>query len=374
MTDTIRRPIEQELTDYSRAYRSTLSSPNSLLHAALQHIGQRAGKIMRPTLLLLCAREAGRVTPAAIHAAVGLELLHTASLVHDDVVDESDRRRGQASVNALFDNKAAVLVGDYLTSAALSQIVRTGCAEAVERTAWLGQQLADGELLQLHATDATTFSIDTYYEVIAKKTAALFATCARLGARLGGADDRQVEAMERLGHLVGLCFQLRDDLFDLDTQHDVGKPAANDLREGKLSLPYLYPLTRHEAPCTVSAVHPAPSAPTPCTPFQPRRQRPPHRPTPRWHCACVVARPPLPISRLSSAWPVSRAVWPIPSRRCSGSPPRHAPYLPHSATPTWPPRSVHTSTMPSVAPTESNRAHRCLNRVGSYILQFTSSP
>ncbi len=265
MTDTIRRPIEQELTDYSRAYRSTLSSPNSLLHAALQHIGQRAGKIMRPTLLLLCAREAGRVTPAAIHAAVGLELLHTASLVHDDVVDESDRRRGQASVNALFDNKAAVLVGDYLTSAALSQIVRTGCAEAVERTAWLGQQLADGELLQLHATDATTFSIDTYYEVIAKKTAALFATCARLGARLGGADDRQVEAMERLGHLVGLCFQLRDDLFDLDTQHDVGKPAANDLREGKLSLPYLYPLTRHEAPCTVSAVHPAPSAPTPCT-------------------------------------------------------------------------------------------------------------
>lgn len=242
MLDSIRKPIQTELENYQQHFRSVLQSDNSLLAAALEHLTRRLGKMMRPTLVLLCAREGGEVSPAAMHAAAGLEMLHTASLVHDDVVDESDMRRGQRSVNALFDNKAAVLVGDFITSKALSEIAQTRSLEAVERTAWLGQTLADGELLQLSNTQRSTFCQDAYFEVISKKTAALFSTCARLGARLGGADEAMVSCLEHFGHLVGLCFQLRDDIFDFDESLNVGKPKGNDLREGKLTLPVLHAL------------------------------------------------------------------------------------------------------------------------------------
>ncbi len=242
MLEAIRKPIISELESFQQLFRSSLQSENQLLSAALYHLTRKLGKMMRPTLVLLCAREGGRVTEEAMHAAAGLEMLHTASLVHDDVVDESDMRRGQRSVNALFDNKAAVLVGDFITSKALSEIALTHSLEAVERTAWLGQTLADGELLQLSNTQRSTFSEASYYEVISKKTAALFSTCARLGARLGGAADERVQCLERFGHLVGLCFQMRDDIFDFDESLNVGKPKGNDLQEGKLTLPVLHVL------------------------------------------------------------------------------------------------------------------------------------
>ena len=242
MLDSIRKPIQMELESYQQLFRSALQSDNILLSAALEHLTRRLGKMMRPTLVLLCAREAGNITEEVIHAAAGLEMLHTASLVHDDVVDESDMRRGQRSVNALFDNKAAVLVGDFVTSKALSEVALTHSLDAVERMAWLGQTLADGELQQLSNTQRSTFSQDAYYEVISKKTAALFSTCARLGACLGGADDATAERLERFGHLVGLCFQLRDDSFDFDESLNVGKPKGNDLQEGKLTLPVLHAL------------------------------------------------------------------------------------------------------------------------------------
>ena len=242
MLEAIRKPIFSELESYQRLFRSALQSDNQLLSAALEHLTRKLGKMMRPTLVLLCAREAGSITDEVLHAAAGLEMLHTASLVHDDVVDESDMRRGQRSVNALFDNKAAVLVGDFITSKALSEVALTHSLEAVERMAWLGQTLADGELLQLRNTQRTTFSCEGYYEVISKKTAALFSTCARLGARLGGGSDETVGNLERFGHLVGLCFQLRDDIFDFDESLNVGKPKGNDLQEGKLTLPVLHAL------------------------------------------------------------------------------------------------------------------------------------
>ncbi len=240
--ETIRQPIAADLRRYEDVFRNALQSDNPLLSAALSHLTRRLGKMMRPTLVLLCAREGGCVTPEAIHAAVGLEMLHTASLVHDDVVDESDMRRGQRSINALFDNKAAVLVGDFITSKALTEVALTHSLEAVERMAWLGQTLADGELMQLNNTHSTVFSEDDYYEVISRKTAALFATCARLGAHLGGASEDIVKRLERFGHLVGLCFQLRDDIFDFDESLNVGKPKGNDLQEGKLTLPVIHAL------------------------------------------------------------------------------------------------------------------------------------
>ena len=242
MIDTIRNLIQPELTRYETVFRSALQTNNPLLSAALSHLTHKLGKLMRPTLVLLCAREGGAIPDAVLHAAAGLELLHTASLVHDDVVDESNMRRGQPSVNALFDNKAAVLVGDFITSSALSEITQTGSLDAVSRTAWLGRELADGELLQLDITRRTTFDEAPYYEVLAKKTAALFATCARLGAQLGGADDARTQRLERFGYLVGLCFQLRDDLFDFDDDLQTGKPKGNDMREGKLTLPVLFAL------------------------------------------------------------------------------------------------------------------------------------
>lgn len=242
LLDTLRRPVQGDLDRYAVVFRSALQSDNPLLSAALAHLTRKLGKVLRPTLVLLCAREGGTVSDAVLHAAAGLEMLHTASLVHDDVIDESDMRRGQRSVNALFDNKAAVLVGDFVTSKALTEMALTGSLEAIKQTAWLGQQLADGELLQLAATRLTTFEEKPYYEIIAKKTAALFSTCARLGALLGGADRERVGLLERFGHLAGLCFQIRDDLFDFDESLDVGKPKGNDMAEGKLTLPVLYAL------------------------------------------------------------------------------------------------------------------------------------
>ncbi|MCR5820706.1 MAG: polyprenyl synthetase family protein [Bacteroidaceae bacterium] len=243
MLNTIRKPIASYLESFNSIYKGALHTDNELLAAALTHVTRKTGKQMRPTLVMLCAREGGEVSENVLHAAAGLELLHLSSLVHDDVVDESDMRRGQRSVNSLWDNKAAVLVGDFIVSAALSEVARTRTPDVVERVAWLGQTLADGELEQLNNTHRTNFSEEGYYRVIAKKTAALFSSCAYIGALLGGADAERAALLERFGYLAGLCFQLRDDIFDLDDAVNVGKPTGNDLNEGKLTLPVLHAIT-----------------------------------------------------------------------------------------------------------------------------------
>ncbi|MBQ8968495.1 MAG: polyprenyl synthetase family protein [Bacteroidaceae bacterium] len=250
----IRRPIEAEMRAYRELFEQTLQTENPLLQLALSHLLKRQGKMMRPMLVLLAARYVGQggkstseseesaltVPRSVLHAAVALELLHTASLVHDDVVDESDRRRGQKSVNALLDNKAAVLVGDFLLSKALYHSAQTGSQQVVTWVAQLGQTLSDGELLQLANLDKTEISEADYYEVIRKKTASLFETCARTGALLAGGGGEVVEQMARFGDAVGMCFQLRDDIMDYDNQHDTGKPSGNDMKEGKLTLPVIY--------------------------------------------------------------------------------------------------------------------------------------
>lgn len=242
----IRRPIEPELKAYRTLFEETLQTDNPLLRMALQHLLQRPGKMMRPILVLLAARMAGEVNERVLHAAVSLELLHTASLVHDDVVDESDRRRGQKSVNVLLNNKAAVLVGDFLLSKALYHAAATGSQRVVTWVAELGQTLSDGELLQLANLDKKEISEEDYYEVIRKKTASLFATCAKTGMLLAGGSEEDTECLDRFGEYVGICFQLRDDIFDYDTARDVGKPSGNDMREGKLTLPVIHALTATE--------------------------------------------------------------------------------------------------------------------------------
>lgn len=245
MTDAlslIRKPIEEDLVRYRDLFVTTLQHQNPLLSVALNHITQRQGKVMRPIMVLLSARYVGQVSDQVLHAAVALELLHTASLVHDDVVDESDRRRGQKSVNALLNNKVAVLVGDFLLSKALEHAAATGSQEVVDLVARLGQTLADGELQQLANTDSTVIDEASYYNVIRKKTASLFSTCARVGTILGGGTCMEADALEQFGDSVGICFQLRDDIFDYDSAHDVGKPSGNDMKEGKLTLPVIHAL------------------------------------------------------------------------------------------------------------------------------------
>ena len=225
-------------------FEKVMSHENPILNEALVHMRQRLGKMMRPILVILSARMVGRCTQEVLHAAVALEMLHTASLVHDDVVDESDRRRGQASVNARFGNKAAVLVGDYVLSMALEHAALTQSTQVVGLVAQLGQTLADGELLQLYNTQSDIIDEKSYYSVIRKKTASLFAACSQIGAILAGGSDDDVERLRQIGQITGTCFQLRDDIFDYDDKHDVGKPAGNDMKEGKLTLPAIHAVLR----------------------------------------------------------------------------------------------------------------------------------
>lgn len=243
----IRQPIASELNDFIELFNQSLSHTDGLLQQALDHIRQRAGKRMRPMLILLMAKSKGRITDVTLHAAVGLELLHTASLVHDDVVDESAERRGQASVNKLYDNKVAVLVGDYILSTALLHISYTHNEVIVRYLAELGRTLSNGEILQLSNIHAKDFSEDAYYQVIKQKTAALFEACAAIGVLSAGADEEDIDNAKAFGRNLGIIFQIRDDIFDYYDQSAIGKPTGNDMAEGKLTLPAIYALnTTHD--------------------------------------------------------------------------------------------------------------------------------
>ncbi len=197
---------------------------------------------MRPLLTLLLAKNYGSVSDVTLNAALGLELLHTASLVHDDVVDESSERRGQPSLNASFNNKVAVLVGDYILSTALLHVSQTGNQKIVENLSQLGRTLAAGEILQLSNVQNMDFSEAVYYEVIHKKTASLFESCAQLGCLSVNMPDDVVEKARQFGETLGMMFQIRDDIFDYYDSREIGKPTGNDMAEGKLTLPVLYAL------------------------------------------------------------------------------------------------------------------------------------
>ena len=228
--------------DFNALFDHSLSHTDGMLSQALAHIRQKTGKRMRPMLILLMARNYGAVTDSTLNAAVGLELLHTASLVHDDVVDESGERRGQASLNATYNNKVAVLVGDYLLSTALLHVAYTGNKQIVQYLAELGRTLASGEILQLSNIRSQGISEDVYYQVIRQKTAALFEACCAIGALSAGAAEADIVAAKEFGCNLGMIFQIRDDIFDYFESADIGKPTGNDMAEGKLTLPVIYAL------------------------------------------------------------------------------------------------------------------------------------
>lgn len=240
----IRKPIEQDLEQYLSLYEQDFKSSNPLLHLALQHIRKRQGKRLRPILTLLAARCFGVASEAVLHASVSMELLHTASLVHDDIVDESEMRRGQASVNKLMSAQAAVLVGDYLLARSLQHSAKTKNVEVVDRIAYIAEMLADGELLQLYTLDSDRVEEEAYYDVIKRKTAVLFSKSAQIGALLGGASVEEQEALRLYGEYIGIAFQIRDDMLDYSDSAAIGKPAGNDMKEGKLTLPAIYAINK----------------------------------------------------------------------------------------------------------------------------------
>jgi octaprenyl-diphosphate synthase len=237
--DKIKAPVASEMEQFHETFRQMLYNDNPLLKQAVEHLLKASGKQLRPLLVMLAARMVGEVNEKVIRVALTLEMLHTASLVHDDIVDESNRRRGLPSINTFLSNQAAVLVGDYILSKALECAALTDDVRVVRYIAQLGQSLADGELLQLNAKDSDELSEAAYFDIIGRKTASLFSVCARLGALAAGGTESEAERLAQYGKLIGLCFQLRDDIFDYGTT-EVGKPLGNDMKEGKLTLPAIY--------------------------------------------------------------------------------------------------------------------------------------
>ena len=238
----IKRPIEGDLNAFSAFFGDAFSHSNGLLASVLSHIKKRTGKQMRPILILLLAKNYGKISNVTLRSAVGLELLHTASLVHDDVVDDSEERRGQKSVNAEYNNKVAVLVGDYLLSTALLNVSLTNNHLIVQNLAELGRTLARGEILQLSNISNQDISEDVYYQVIKQKTAALFESCCAIAALSCDVSEEQISMAKKFGQELGIIFQIKDDIFDYYDSDEIGKPTGNDMAEGKLTLPAIYAL------------------------------------------------------------------------------------------------------------------------------------
>lgn len=256
-------PIRHELEACTQMIAADLNHSNPLLNMALQTIKSRSGKMMRPTLTLLSAQLFAPIADEALHAAVAYEMFHTASLVHDDVVDESEQRRGHDSINHSHGNKVAVLVGDYILSITLRHIAATRNPRLIDIMSRAAGKLASGELLQMQGTHSSSLNEATYTEIISCKTAALFAACATSGAIVAGANEDNIQLMTRYGELVGLCFQIKDDLLDY-SDLDIGKPTGSDLAEGKLTLPIIYALQQKPDVFQpiVDAIHSAGATPT----------------------------------------------------------------------------------------------------------------
>lgn len=246
--NVIKQPIERELEIFKGLLSSSLVNTNPLLNDVFAHLKQRDGKLMRPMLTLLTASLFGTVNEETLHAAVALELLHTASLIHDDVVDESDERRGQLSINAVFNNKVAVLGGDYLLATCLVEATKTNNPAIIDVITKLGQDLSEGELLQLSNVQTQEFSEKVYFDVIRKKTAALFSACTTAGVLSVHVGHTDYEWAQQFGEHLGISFQIKDDIFDYYDSKEIGKPTGNDMLEGKLTLPVIYVLnnTRDE--------------------------------------------------------------------------------------------------------------------------------
>jgi octaprenyl-diphosphate synthase len=243
--DAIKQPIEEELKIFESRFREAMRSPVALLDKITYYIVRRKGKQVRPMFVFLTAKICGGVKDATYSAASLVELLHTATLVHDDVVDDAFERRGFFSVNALWKNKVAVLVGDYLFSQGMLLALRNGEHRLLEIVSDAIKAMSEGELLQIEKARRLDIKEGIYYDIIRQKTASLIASACSAGAASTTSDETTIENMRLFGEKIGIAFQIRDDLFDFGTD-DVGKPLGIDIKEKKMTLPLIYALQQTE--------------------------------------------------------------------------------------------------------------------------------
>ena len=240
--EIIKSPILEEMQMFEKTFGEALSTDNPLLLSVNEYVLQKSGKQLRPMLVLLAAKLCGKVNQSTIFGALSLELLHTASLIHDDVVDDTLERRGKPSVNARWTNKIAILSGDYILSKSLGCATRTDNLPILKSIANIGMQLSDGELLQLVNEDFSEKAEANYFNIIRKKTALLFSTCAEVGGLSVNAVEDALIHLRNFGEYLGICFQIKDDVFDYSENLQIGKPTGNDIRDGKVTLPLIYAL------------------------------------------------------------------------------------------------------------------------------------
>ncbi len=240
--DEISQPIASHLKNFDGTFRKSMQSRVPLLDIITRYIIKRKGKQMRPMFVFLSAGVCGNISQSSYHAASLIELLHTATLVHDDVVDESHERRGFFSINALWKNKIAVLVGDYLLSKGLLLSLDNNEFELLKIVSNAVRQMSEGELLQIEKARKLDINESVYYDIIEKKTASLIASCCACGASSAGSDPETIEKMRFFGLNVGMAFQIKDDLFDFQQSNKTGKPSGIDIKEQKMTLPLIYML------------------------------------------------------------------------------------------------------------------------------------
>jgi len=240
--DTIKEPIQQELKEFEHTFQRVLKSDIPLLNIVINFIIRRKGKQMRPILVFLSARISGEITHSTYIAASMIEMLHTASLIHDDVVDDSYERRNYFSINALWKSKMAVLIGDYLLAQGMLLSVNNQEHDILRIVSDAVKEMSQGELLQIQESRKLSITEEKYFEIIRKKTATLLSACAACGAKSVRASDEVVERMARFGEKMGIAFQIQDDLLDYQLESHTGKPSGNDIKEKKITLPLIYAL------------------------------------------------------------------------------------------------------------------------------------
>jgi len=238
----IKKPVETEMAEFERYFSKTMRSDIPLLNIILNYILRRKGKQMRPLLVFLTARLNGKIVESTYIAATCIELLHTASLVHDDVVDDAHERRGSLSINALWNSKIAVLLGDYLLSSGMHICVEKSRYDMLEIISEAVKSMAEGELLQLQKARKLNIKEEDYYKIIISKTAALLSACTACGARSVSEDPETIQLMKDLGENIGIAFQIRDDILDYEGTGITGKTVGNDIKEKKITLPLIYAL------------------------------------------------------------------------------------------------------------------------------------
>ena len=236
------KPVVFEYKQFEADFERTLYSDIPLLQSAIQQVLLSNGKHIRPLLLLLTAKACGEPTKVTQEAAVIIETLHTTTLIHDDVIDETKKRRGVPSLNAIFDNRIAVLTGDYILSGSIINAVASGNLTIIKIIAQVCRELSEGELLQINNTEKRTIDEGEYLRMIRKKTATLLSACSEIGAISVNAPYEIVKKCRLFGEYFGYCFQIKDDIFDYYMDANIGKPTGNDIREGKITLPLLHAL------------------------------------------------------------------------------------------------------------------------------------